>query len=144
MENTGGLVYEGELIHEDSYPRRGEKFREIEIDGIKIDYYDPRNKVIHEIKKSDRHEEAHEWQLKDYLEVLEQNGREDITGVLEYPRLHRTQEVFLTTPDREAISNMTIEIGKIIQNGKCPEKMRKSRCKNCSYFDFCWSGEDMV
>ncbi|MBP7103183.1 MAG: CRISPR-associated protein Cas4 [Bacteroidales bacterium] len=144
MENTSDLVYEGKLIHENSYPRRGEKFREIEIDGIKIDYYDPRNKVIHEIKKSDRHEEAHEWQLKYYLYVLEQNGMEDITGVLEYPKLHRTREVFLTGPDREAISNMTIEIGKIIQNGKCPEKMRKSRCKNCSYFDFCWSGEDMV
>ncbi len=133
MENTSDLVYEGKLIHEDSYPRRGEKFREIEIDGIKIDYYDPRNKVVHEIKKSDKHEEAHEWQLKYYLYVLEQNGLKEITGVLEYPRLHRTQEVFLTTPDRE-----------IIQNEKCPERIRKSRCKNCSYFDFCWSGEDMV
>jgi len=144
MENTSDLVYEGKLIHENSYPRHAEKFREIEIDGIKIDYYDPRNKVIHEIKKSDRHEEAHEWQLKYYLYVLEQNGLEEITGVLEYPRLHRTQEVFLTTPDREVISEMIIEIGKIIQNEKCPGKMRKSRCKNCSYFDFCWSGEDMV
>jgi CRISPR-associated exonuclease Cas4 len=100
--------------------------------------------VVHEIKKSDKHEEAHEWQLKYYLYVLEQNGLKEITGVLEYPRLHRTQEVFLTTPDREAISEMIIEIEKIIQNEKCPERIRKSRCKNCSYFDFCWSGEDMV
>ena len=72
MESTSDLVYEGKLLHETSYPRRAEKYQEIELDGIKIDYYDPRNKVVHEIKKSDKHEEAHEWQVKYYLYVLEQ------------------------------------------------------------------------
>ena len=70
METTSDLVYEGKLLHETSYPRRAEKYQEIELDGVKIDYYDPRNKVIHEIKKSDKHEEAHEWQVKYYLYVL--------------------------------------------------------------------------
>ena len=58
MESNSDLVYEGKLLHETSYPRRSEKFQEVEIDGIKIDYYDPKNKVVHEIKKSDKHEEA--------------------------------------------------------------------------------------
>jgi len=64
MEHTSDLVYEGKLIHETSYPQRSERYEELEIDGIKIDFYDARNKVIHEIKKSDKIEEAHEWQLK--------------------------------------------------------------------------------
>jgi len=141
MENTSDLVYEGKLLHETSYPRRSEKYQEIELDGIKIDYYDPKNKVVHEIKKSDKHEEAHEWQVKYYLYVLEQNGIEGATGLLEYPKLRKTDEVLLTTPDREAIQEMMKKIEQIIQNEHCPEKIQKSKCKNCSYFDFCWSGE---
>lgn len=142
MEQTSDLVYEGKLIHETSYPRRSEKYEEIELEGIKIDYYDPKNKVVHEIKKSDKHEEAHEWQVKYYLYVLERNGVEGASGLLEYPRLHKTDEVLLTTPDREAIRDMTAEIGKIILAEHCPEAISKPKCKSCSYFDFCWSGEE--
>lgn len=142
MENTSDLVYEGKLLHEISYPRRSEKYKEIELDGIKIDYYDPRNKVVHEIKKSDKHEEAHEWQVKYYLYVLEQNGIEGVKGLLEYPKLHKTDEVLLTTPDREAIREMMKNIEKIIQDEHCPERIPKTKCRNCSYYDFCWSGEE--
>jgi len=144
MENTSDLVYEGKLLHETSYPRRSEKYQEIELDGIKIDYFDPKNKIVHEIKKSDRYEEAHEWQVKYYLFVLEKNGVEGATGLLEYPKLHRTNEVLLTTPDREAVKEMIVDIGEIIRLEHCPDKLPKSRCKNCSYLDFCWSGEENI
>jgi len=40
MEQTSDLVYDGKLIHETSYPQRSERYEEVEIDGIKIDYYD--------------------------------------------------------------------------------------------------------
>lgn len=142
MESDSDLVYEGRLIHETSYPRRSEKFREIELGSIKIDYYDPVNKVVHEIKKSDKHEEAHEWQVKYYLYVLEQNGVKGATGILEYPKLHKTDEVLLTTPDREAIDEMIVKIGEIVRQEHCPARISKSGCRNCSYFDFCWSGEE--
>lgn len=142
MESTSEIVYEGKLIHETSYPRRSEKYQEIAVDGIKIDYYDAKNKVVHEIKKSDKHEEAHEWQVKFYLYVLEQNGVEGATGLLEYPRLHKTTEVFLTEPDREAIKEMLVKIESIIHAEDCPARIPISKCRNCSYFDFCWSGEE--
>ena len=77
MEHTSDMVYDGKLIHEQSYPQRSERYEEMEIDGIKIDYYDPRNKVIHEIKRSDKVEKAHEWQVKYYIRVLERNGISD-------------------------------------------------------------------
>lgn len=141
MESTSDLVYEGKLLHETSYPRRSEKYQEIAIDGIKLDFYDVKNKVVHEIKKSDKHEDAHVWQVKYYLFVLEQNGVLGATGILEYPRLHKTEEVFLTSPDREDIAEMVTKIETIIRQDDCPERLPKSRCKNCSYFDFCWSGE---
>ena len=59
MEHTSNAVFEGKLIHKTSYPQRSAKYEEIAIDGIKIDYYDTKNKIIHEVKKSDKAEKAH-------------------------------------------------------------------------------------
>ena len=81
FEHTSDLVFEGKLIHEDSYPQRSGKYEEIELDGIKVDFYDSKRKVIHEIKKSNKVEAAHEWQLKYYIYVFERNGIEGVTGV---------------------------------------------------------------
>jgi CRISPR-associated exonuclease Cas4 len=142
MEHTSELVEMGKLIHETSYPQRSEKYSEIELDGVKIDYYDAKNKVVHEIKKSDSYEAAHEWQVKYYIFVLERNGVEGVTGILEYPKLRETKELFLTESDRDKISLYEDEIRKIIESDKAPEKQERNKCKNCSYFDFCWSGEE--
>ena len=108
MEHTSDLVFEGKLIHEDSYPQRSGKYEEIEMDGIKVDFYDPKRKVIHEIKKSNKVEVAHEWQLKYYIYVFERNGIENVTGVLEYPTLRKTQKLILSDVDREHIKKYCV------------------------------------
>lgn len=141
FEHTSDLVLEGKLIHEDSYPQRSEKYEEIELDGIKVDYYDAKSKVIHEIKKSNKVEKAHEWQVKYYLYVFEQNGIEGVTGLLEYPVLRKTQSVILSDLDREKIEAMKKDIEKIISDENCPPLIQKSLCRNCSYFEFCYSKE---
>lgn len=142
LEHTSDLVFEGKLIHEDSYPQRSAKYEEIELDGIKVDFYDAKNKVIHEIKKSNKVEIAHEWQLKYYLYVFEQNGIADVTGILEYPTLRRTQEVFLSELDRSEIEDMKTDIVRIISDNACPPLQKKGICKNCSYYEFCYSREE--
>lgn len=142
MEHTSDLVFEGKLIHEESYPQRSSRYEEIEIDGIKVDFYDTRNKVIHEIKKSDKVELAHEWQLKYYLYVFEKNGLVGVTGVLEYPVLRKTDTVLLSNIDRETIQEIEKEITILIESEECPLFEKKRICKNCSYYDFCFSGED--
>jgi len=141
MEHTSDLVYDGKLIHEYSYPQRTDKFQEIEIGGIKIDYYDPKNRIIHEVKRSDKVEIAHEWQLKYYIYVLEQHGVEGVKGILEYPAMRKTDTVFLSDRDRQEIVEIKERIEEIVSSETCPERLQVSRCKNCSYFDFCWSGE---
>lgn len=142
MEHTSDLVYEGKLIHEESYPQRSSKYEEIEMDGIKVDYYDAGNKVIHEIKKSDKIERAHEWQLKYYIYVFERNGIDGVTGVLEYPMLRKKEQVLLSAVDREMISEIECSISQIIESDACPPMEKKRVCKNCSYLDFCYSGEE--
>lgn len=141
FEHTSDLVYEGKLIHEECYPQRSAKYEEIELDGIKVDFYDARNKVIHEIKKSDKVEEAHEWQLKYYIYVFENNGIEGICGILEYPKLRETKKVMLTQSDREIIEQMKREIAKILESDDCPPKIKKGICRNCSYYEFCFTEE---
>lgn len=141
MESTSDTVYEGKLIHESSYPQRSERYEEVEIDGVKVDYFDAKRKVIHEIKKSDKVEQAHEWQLKYYIYVFERNGIDGCTGVLEYPTLRQTSKVELTDDDRKIIVEMEAKICDIINGDECPPLVQTRLCRNCSYYDFCYSNE---
>jgi CRISPR-associated exonuclease Cas4 len=141
FEHTSDLVYEGKLIHQTSYPQRPERYEELEIDGCKIDYYDARNKVIHEIKKSDKAEIAHIWQVKYYIYILEKNGITGVTGILEYPALRRTDKVFLDDADRKAIEAMKADIERIVASDQCPPLINSKICRNCSYYEFCYVNE---
>ena len=107
---------------------------------MKIDFYDKRNKLIHEIKKSDKLEEPHKWQVKYYIWLMEQTGIEGVKGILEYPKIRQTLEVFLTDEDREALEKIVLEIEDIVSD-YCPPLVRMGKCKNCSYFDFCFASE---
>lgn len=142
MEHTSDIVYEGKLIGETTYPQRAERYKEIELDGVKIDFYDPYKRVVHEIKKSDKKEDAHEAQVKYYLYILKKNGIDDATGILEYPKLKKTEEVYLTNADEEEIVRKVKAIEEIIASETCPSRLPISKCKSCSYYEFCWVGEE--
>lgn len=138
MEHTSDLVYEGKLLHESAYPQRSERYEELEIEGCKIDFYDARNRVVHEIKKSDKIETAHEWQVKYYIRVLERNGVDGVTGILEYPTMRHTQKVEIDEADRKQIEEMEKEIENLIQSETCPAVINSKICRNCSYYEFCY------
>ncbi|HLG30216.1 MAG TPA: Dna2/Cas4 domain-containing protein, partial [Candidatus Brocadiales bacterium] len=71
MERESDAVLIGKLLHEASYQRQT---KEIVIDDtIKIDFLDGKG-VIHEVKKSDKLEKPHEYQLLYYLYYLKQKG----------------------------------------------------------------------
>ncbi len=142
MEQNSELVAMGKLIHETSYADRPERFQEVEIGPIKIDFYDKREKVIHEVKKSDKLEESHRWQLKYYIHIMELAGIKGVTGLLEYPKLRHTEEVLLSDHDRADLETILEKIKKIIVDENCPSLEKKGICKNCSYFDFCYASED--
>lgn len=141
MEHTSDAVAEGKLIGETSYPQRAEKYTEIEIGGSKIDFYDAKNKVIHEVKKSDSMEEAHEWQVKYYIYLLEQNGIEGVKGILEYPKLRQTKDIDFTDEDKNFLRQTVQQIEAIIGDESCPPVINARLCKQCSYYDFCYITE---
>lgn len=142
MEHSSDLVYEGKLLHETSYPQRPERYEELEIDGVKIDFYDARNRVIHEIKKSDKIEVAHQWQVKYYIYILLRNGVTGVSGLLEYPMLRQTEKIELTEQDVNLIEEFVKDIDKIVSDDRCPSIINNKICKQCSYYEFCYVGEN--
>jgi CRISPR-associated exonuclease Cas4 len=142
MEHTSDLVYDGKLIQETTYPQRSERYEELEMGGIKIDFFDARNKVIHEIKRSNKIERAHEWQVKYYIYVLEQTGIEGVSGILEYPTLRHTARVTLSDNDSAKIQKMEREIEQIVESETCPPVINARICKSCSYYEFCYVKEE--
>jgi CRISPR-associated exonuclease Cas4 len=138
MEHTSERVAEGKLIGENSYAQRAEKYTEIEIGGSKIDFYDAKNKVVHEVKKSDKMEEAHAWQVKYYIWLLEKAGVEKVTGVIEYPTLKQTNKIEIDDRDRQYIVELMQQIKNIIYSNQCPSLLNSKICKRCAYYDFCY------
>lgn len=142
MEHTSEIVAEGKLIGETTYERRAEKYSQVELDGIKIDFYDPKNKVVHETKRGRAMESAHRAQVQYYLYKLRQNGVNDATGLIEYPDLKKTEPVpMLTDADIAAIETWEADIERIVAQTQCPPVIDKPICKQCSYYDFCYSRE---
>lgn len=138
MEHTSDIVSEGKLIAESSYAQRSDRYTELAMDNIKIDFYDAKNKIIHETKKSDKMETAHEAQVKYYLYILEQNGVIGVKGLLEYPKLRQTKIVELTDEDRQSIPQWEKDIKSIVGMPFLPPTIQSKSCKKCSYYDFCY------
>ncbi|SFO06477.1 CRISPR-associated exonuclease, Cas4 family [Algoriphagus ornithinivorans] len=141
MEHTSDIVAEGKLIGETSYQDRSAKYTELEIDGVKIDFYDPKTRTIHEVKKSDKVEIAHIAQVKYYLYILRKNGIEGPQAILEYPQLRQRESVFWEEGDAEKIQAWIREIHTLTGQDSCPPLEKKTICKNCSYYDFCYIEE---
>jgi CRISPR-associated exonuclease Cas4 len=141
MEHSSDTVTEGKLIRETTYRYRNEKYKEIQIGSIKIDHYDARNKIIHEVKKSDKMEDAHIMQVKYYIYYLEENDIAGARDLIEYPKLRQTTEVVLTDDDRHYIKKLILEIQNLICNENCPAVINKPYCKKCSYYEFCYATE---
>ena len=141
MEQTSEVVADGKFIGETTYEQRPGKYIQVELPGVKIDFYDAKEGVVHETKRSAKMEQAHIAQVKYYLYVLEQNGIAANYGILEYPTQRHTERVDLTDEDRRDIEIWKLEIEEIVSREVCPGVINKPFCKRCSYYDFCYVGE---
>lgn len=139
MEHTSDFVAEGKLIDEKSYPQRAEKFTQIAIEGIKVDFFNLTTKVVHETKRSSSNIECDIAQLKYYLFVLERNNIEVSHGILEYPKLRKTEEIWLTEADRLDIPRWEMAARAIIAADTCPPTIVDKLCKKCAYYEFCYA-----
>lgn len=149
MEHTSDFVKDGKVIEEESYQQRNERYTQIEVSAEydsnnltgKIDFFDTRDLVVHETKRSNKVEAAHLWQVKFYLWLLELNNIEAEKGIIEYPRLRIREDVYLTEEEKKYLKQTVEEIAELVKNSICPPVINAKICKSCSYHDFCYVGE---
>lgn len=135
MESENEDVIIGKLIDENSYSR---ELKHILIDNtVNIDFI-KEWKILHEVKKQKSVEEAGIWQLKYYIYFLRKRGINIEKGILDYPKLKKREEIFLTEEDEKRIEEILLEIREIV-NLKLPPKLEKLKiCKKCAYFEYCY------
>lgn len=141
MEHSSEIVAEGKLIAETTYLDRARKYTELAIEGIKIDFYDAKNRVVHEVKKSDKIERAHIAQVKYYLTVLVRNGINDPSAIIEYPKLKQRELLDWNDDFLVEIQNWEKQVIKITDSDICPPILNSKICKSCSYYDLCFVNE---
>lgn len=141
MEHTSSLVEEGKIIDEHSYPQRAAKWQQLELPGIKIDHFSPKDKVIREVKKSNKKEKAHIAQVKYYMYRLRKHHIDVVKSILEYPKLRITEEVLWEDCDDEIVERWIEKVHSIINRESCPDRINKRICKKCAYYEFCYSDE---
>ena len=144
MEHTSDIVAEGKLISETTYLDRVRKYTELAIEGIKIDFYDAANKVVHEVKKSNKVEKAHLAQVKYYLYILVKNGIERPSAIIEYPKLKQRETLDWDNSFIAEAVAWKQEVSDLVQSPSCPPLVKKTICKKCSYFELCYVGEEWL
>lgn len=135
MEQGNENVEIGKAIDEETY-RRDKKH--INIDNIiNIDFIRSRG-ILHEVKKSNKIEEASILQVKYYLYFLKKKGVEDIKGKIDYPLLKQSIDIDLTDEDIVMIEEILEDIQKIVSLKNPPSLEKKRICKSCAYYDLCF------
>ena len=139
-ESENELVLLGKLLDETTYKRSKKDDNPFEGLPFKLDFLTKDgNLIVHEVKHSDRLEDAHRLQVKFYLWALKKLGLNPLKGILHYPKQMKVEEVFLTPEDEKDIEKALQEVKKIKALNKPPKVERKSYCKRCAYFEFCFS-----
>ncbi|MEE0930030.1 MAG: CRISPR-associated protein Cas4 [Acutalibacteraceae bacterium] len=134
FENESENVKIGKIIDESTYKN---KRKHIMIDNtINIDYI-AEHKILHEIKKSRKIEEASIWQVKYYLYYLKNRGVLGLKGKIDYPLLKQSVQVELTADDEIKLDEIISDIKRIISLELPVLYDKKGFCKLCAYYDFC-------
>ena len=135
MEQGNEAVAIGKTIDEETYKRDK---KHINIDNIiNIDFIRSKG-VLHEVKKSNKIEEASILQVKYYLYFLQKRGVDNIKAQIDYPLLKKNIEVELTELDIKNIEQILNDIKVIVEKNIPPELEKKRICKSCAYYDLCF------
>ena len=135
LEDNSEDVRIGKVLHQINEDRVDEvSFESIKVDKITKDY-------IIEVKKSDRDLEASKWQLLLYLYKLKQIGvvKKGKLEVFEKRKQNKKVHIIELTKEKELELQKIIEdIKNLIDTPTPPKPIKKSICKKCAYFEYCF------
>lgn len=131
MEQGNEAVAIGKLIDETTYENED---KHININNvINIDFLRSEG-VLHEVKKSNKIEEASVWQVRYYLYYLRKHDV-NIKGRIDYPLLKQTVEVDLKDEDIQTIEKNLTAIRSIVEKNSPPLLKKCGICRSCAYHD---------
>lgn len=137
LEHESDNVALGKQLHENSF----KKEKEFLIDDlINIDFIKINDSVeIHEVKKTQKMEDSHIYQLLYYMFYLK-NEKEikNIKGFLNYPNIRKKKTIELTEENEIDLLKIIENIDDII-NKPMPMPKKSRICSKCAYFEFCFS-----
>ncbi|WP_262391872.1 CRISPR-associated protein Cas4 [Nocardiopsis sp. CNR-923] len=133
-EATSATVQLGEAVHDTSYRRA----HPIDLGSARLDDLDGRL-WVHEIKSSSRPTEADEAQVVHYCYRLRAVGVDTQGGVLHYPKTRRTHRMPYQPDWDERARTDIASVRDTVAQPTCPPRLSRTRCRGCSYFDYCWS-----
>lgn len=137
LEHESENVKLGRILHNDSFKREKDYLIDnlINVDFIKI----TDSVEIHEVKKTQKMDKSHEYQLLYYMFYLKkEKDIGNIKGFLDYPKNRKKKEIFLTKQKEEKLLKIIKDITKI-NKGNMPKPKRSKICRKCAYFEFCFS-----
>ncbi|RLF37144.1 MAG: CRISPR-associated protein Cas4 [Thermoplasmata archaeon] len=139
MEPESDAVRIGKIIHETSFVRMLDRGVIID-DRIGIDFIERNGRIIiHEVKKSNRLEKAHRYQLYYYMYYLKRvKGIDDVAGELNYPKMRKKVYLSLNEDIEMELEKIIEDINRIVSMPHPPPPERKTICRKCSYYDLCW------
>ncbi|GII76650.1 CRISPR-associated protein Cas4 [Sphaerisporangium rufum] len=133
-EYLNATVELGEAVHETSYSRSSP----VDLGAAKLDHLDGAA-WVHEVKSSSRPSRADTAQAIHYCHRLHAIGVPAQGGILHYPKTRRTERVHYT-PETAAQAEADIaEVLDVVSAATSPPLLARSRCKGCSYLDYCWN-----
>ena len=137
LEDNSEEVKIGKAIHEEK--AEGKENTEIAIDNIRLDKLT--KEYLTEVKKSDADMEASKWQLLFYLSLLKSKGiirKGKLEFVEKNKKDKKTLIVELTDETERRLKIHMEEIIKLLNEDKPPACIKKSTCKKCAYYEYCY------
>ncbi|MEM6264338.1 MAG: CRISPR-associated protein Cas4 [Bacteroidota bacterium] len=150
MEHESEAVQIGRLIDEQSYAseKKGIDLQAELPDGTvltgKVDWANFREGILHETKKGKACQEAHVWQVRFYLWLLQlcevtQLDGSPYTGMISYPRLKQKVPVELSEADEQALIAQVQSLKTLLAAETPPDRItRRSFCKKCAFEELCY------
>ncbi|MEO1452148.1 MAG: Dna2/Cas4 domain-containing protein, partial [Bacteroidota bacterium] len=110
----------------------------------KVDWVNLRDGILHETKYGRACEDAHLWQVRFYLwllkrcEVRRPDGQ-PFTGMLNYPKIRRTEPVSLQPEHESALLAQVEELQQQLHHDLPPPRIsRRTFCRKCAFEEMCY------
>lgn len=133
-ERLNAAVQLGEAVHDTTYTRNST----VDLGAAQLDFIDGQ-RWVHEVKSSSRPTAADHAQGRHYCHRLSALGVDVQGAIVHYPTIRRTQRYPYTLQEATLAEDDITAVLDTAALPASPERLPRSRCRGCSFTDYCWT-----